>query len=76
LIEDPNSSARRIFFCTLSPPVTMIKTFFVIGAMEGSNVGINFKNIGTMVGGFSVLYGLRMFLLNALLSYFIGFYLD
>ena len=54
----------------------MIKTFFVIGAMEGSNVGINFKNIGTMVGGFSVLYGLRMFLLNALLSYFIGFYLD
>jgi hypothetical protein len=54
----------------------MIKTFYVIGAMEGSNVGINFRNIGTMVGGFSVLYGLRMFLLNSILSYSIGFYFD
>jgi len=76
LIEDPNSSPRRVFLCTLSPPVTMIKTFFVIGAMEGSNVGTNFKNIGSIVGGFSVLNGIKMFILNSILSYLTGFYLD
>jgi hypothetical protein len=54
----------------------MIKTFYVIGALEGSNVGSHLDNLNTKVGGFSVRYGLSMFVLDSIISYLIGFYLD
>jgi hypothetical protein len=76
VIENPYSSPLKIFVCTLSPPVAMIKTFYVIGALEGSNVGSHLDNLNTKVGGFSVRYGLSMFVLDSIISYLIGFYLD
>lgn len=76
LIESPYSSQLKIFLCTLSPPVAMIKTFYVIGALEGSNVGSHLTNLNTKVGGFSVQFGMSMFVLDSIISYLIGFYLD
>jgi hypothetical protein len=76
LVEDHNSSVTRIFLCTLSPTVAMVKLFYVIGALEGSKVGTRFSNIGQQVAGFSVKSGIQMFLLDTVLTYLLGLYLD
>lgn len=76
LIEDPNSSARKIFLCTLSPTAAMVKTFYVIGALEGSTIGTHFSNINAEVGGFSCLQGLKMMLFDTFYLMILGFYME
>jgi ATP-binding cassette, subfamily A (ABC1), member 3 len=76
LSEDPKVSKLRLILCCLSPTVAMIRTVYCLGAFEASNVGTHWFNIDSDHGGFSVLFGMKMMVVNIFFWLTVGVYME